>query len=258
MEEHPGEKHIDPRLLSKIKQSEKDGGIFLKDVPNNHIIEAHTQNSVYTIAVIDKEKSKVAIQGNNKHLIQPEVCYLRGSTFGGSMIKVGWIGVGMRLEVNLAASRIITTSTIKTVKVKEDAKKAKELVERALATAPKEVTREEVQISIKKFTQDKFPATMKAEVTLIVSAFSLNGQIAIVSLLEVAHRHGKFDAAKKLIDKFMLEHWCYQAPEVRGDPDFTQKNSWYIERAYQELGLSLPSDLLSVKSNFFLLGMEWN
>lgn len=132
--EHPGEKNIDPRLLAKIKQSEKNGGIFLKDIPDNHIVEAHTQNSVYTIAVIDKEKSKVAIQGNNQHFTQPEVCYLRGSTFGGSMIKLSWIGVGMYLEANPVAGGIMTTSSIKTVKVKEDAKKVKELVEKSLAS----------------------------------------------------------------------------------------------------------------------------
>lgn len=240
--EHPGEKNIDPRLLAKIKQSDKDDGIFLEDVPDNHIVEAHTQNSIYTIAVVDKKKSKVAIQGNNKYLTQPEVCYLRGSTFGGSMIKVGWIGVGMHLEVNLAIGGIMTTSPIKTVKVKEDANKAMELVEKALATAPKEVTKKEAQDSIKKFVQNKFPVTMRSEVTQIISVFSLNGQIAIVCFLEIAHRHGKFDQAKQLIDKFMREHWGYQAPEVRGDPDFTQKNAWYFERIYQELDLPLPSE----------------
>lgn len=69
----------------------------------------------------------------------------------------------------------------------------------------------------------------------------MNGQIVIVTLLESAHRHGKFEEAKELIAKFVSEHWGYQAPEVRGDPGFTQKNAWYIERAYQELGLPLPS-----------------
>ena len=239
---HPGEKHIDPRLLEKIKQSEKDGGIFLKDVPDNHIVEAHTQNSIYAIALVDKEKGRVAVQGNNKHFIQPEVCYLRGSTFGGSMIKIGWIGVGMHLELNLTSGGILTTSSIKTVKVKEDTNKVKELVEKALAIAPQEVTREEVQDSLKKFVQDKFPVSMRTEVISIIDIFSLNGQIAIVSLLEVAYRHKKFDAAKQLINKFFREHWGYQAPEVRGDPDFTQKNAWYIEQAYKELSLPLPSE----------------
>lgn len=240
--EHPGDKHIDPRLLAKIKQSEKDGGIFLKDIPDSYIVEAHTQNSVYTVAVIDKDKSKVAVLGNNKYLAQPEVCYLRGSTFGGSMIKLGWIGVGMHLEINPAVGGIITTSSIKTVKVKKDAKSAKELVKKALVTAPKEVTREEVENSIRQFVHDKFPVAMKVEVTTIINDFSLNGQIVIASLLWVAHRYQKFYAAKQLIARYMQEHWGYQAPEVRGDPDFTQKNAWYLEQAYKELGLPLLSE----------------
>lgn len=240
--EHPGERYIDPRLLAKIKQAEKDGGIFLEDIPDDHIVEVHTQNSVYTIAVIDKVIRKVAVQGSNMHLLQPEVCYLRGSSFGGSMIKVGWIGVGMHFEVNLAAGGIMITSSVKTVKVKEDAERAKELVRKALATAPKEVTKEEAQDFIRRFVEEKFPATMRSEVTAIINDFSLNGQIVISSLLWVAHRHHKFEAVKQLIAKFMREHWGYQAPEVRGDPDFTRKNAWYLERAYKELDLPLPGE----------------
>lgn len=71
----------------------------------------------------------------------------------------------------------------------------------------------------------------------------------IVSLLEVAYRHGKFNAAKQLINKFLQEHWGYQALEVRGDSGFIQKNTWYIERAYKELGIPLPSEGPGEKSD---------
>lgn len=45
MEERPGEKYIDPRLLALIKKSEKDGGIFLKDVIEGSLVQVHTQNN---------------------------------------------------------------------------------------------------------------------------------------------------------------------------------------------------------------------
>lgn len=240
--EHPGEKNIDPRLLAKIKQSEKDGGVFLQDIPNGHIVEVHTRNSVYVIAVIDKEKGKVAIQGNGKHLQQPTVGYLQGSTFGGSMLKVGWIGIGMHLEVQLARGGFLTTSVMQTVEIKKDAKKAKALTEKALATAPKEVTREEARRAIQKFIEDKFPAVLKPEVAQIIKAFSTNGQIAIVTFLETALWREKFEAAKQFIAKFWQEHWSYQAPEIRGDPLFSPANAHYLERAYRELELPLPSE----------------
>lgn len=240
--EHPGEKNLDPRLLAKIKQSEKDGGVFLQEIPNGHIVEVHTGNSVYTIAVIDKEKNKVAMQGNGKHLQQPTVSYLQGSTFGGSLIKVGWIGVGMHLEAQLAGGGVLTTSVIQTVEIKKDAKKAKELMEKSLATAPKEATREEARSAIQKFIEDKFPVALKPEVAQIIETFSINGQIAIVTLLETALWHEKFEAAKQLIFKFWQEHWSYQAPEIRGDHLFSPANAHYLERAYRELELPLPSE----------------
>lgn len=240
--EHPGEKNIDPRLLAKIKQSEKDGGVFLQDIPNGHVVEVHTRTSVYTIAVMDKEKNKVVIQDNGKHLQQPTVGYLHGSTFGGSMIKVGWIGVGMHLEFQLAGGGVLTTSIIQTVDIKEDAKKAKALTEKALATAPKEVTREKARRAIQKFIEDKFPAALKPEVAQIIETFSVNGQIAIVTLLETALWHEKFEAAKQLIFKFWQEHWSYQAPEIRGDHLFSPANAHYLERAYRELELPFPSE----------------
>lgn len=238
--EHQGEKNIDPSLLAKIKQAEKDGGIFLKNIPEDHVVEVHTKNSIYALAVIDKKKSKVVIQGNNKVFLQPEACYLRGSTFGGSMIKIGWIGVGMHLEANPASGGIVTTSSIKTVVVVEDRERARKLIQEACTTEPKKVTKEEAQNSISNFVHKKFPEEIRAEISRILSDFSLNGKIAVVSLLEVAHRHEKFNEAKKLLSKFFQEHWAYQAPEVRGDPAFTQQNAHYIERAYQELELPLP------------------
>lgn len=46
----------------------------------------------------------------------------------------------------------------------------------------------------------------------------------------------------KLLEEFYREHWVYQHPEVRGDPDFTTVNAAYFKRAYQELGIKLPNE----------------
>lgn len=247
--EYPNEKNANHFLLVKIGQTDIDNGVFLQDIPDGHIAEIHTRNSIYTVAVIDKEKGKVAMQGNGEHLQQPTVGYLQGSTFGGSMIKVGWIGIGMHLEIQLAGGGVLTTSVIQTMGIKEDAKKAKELTEKALVTAPKNVTGEEARRAIQKFIEDKFPPTLRPEVAQIIETFSTNGQIAIVTLLEVALWHEKFEAAKQLIFKFWQEHWSYQAPEIRGDHLFSPATAHYLERAYQELELPLPLEDPPQKTN---------
>ncbi len=238
---NPGEQHLDPRLVALIQKSERDGGIFLKDVPNpeDAIVEVHTQNSIYTIAIIDLEKGEVAMQGG-KYLPEPELCYFRGSTFGGSMIKVGWVGVGMHLEVNSSRAGLLTTSSIRTVKVKEDGELAGSMRKKVKVTAPRVMTEAEARAAIQQFVEESFPPNVRPKALDMIGRFSLNGQIAIATLLRYALEQEKFERALALLERFYREHWFYQHPEVRGDPEFTTVNAQYLERAYAELGIALP------------------
>lgn len=238
-----GEEHIDPRLVALMKKSEKDGGILLKDVsgPDESVVEVYTQNSLYEIAIIDVEKGEIAMRGG-KYLPEPELSYLRGSTWGGSMTKVGWIGVGMRLEANCDKAGLLSTSAVKTVKVKRDKARADLMRERAKATARPVMSREEAEAAIRSFMEESFPTGVRTHAQEMVDRFSLNGQIAIATLLRYAHEQEKFDAAMKLLEKFYREHWVYQHPEVRGDPGFTTVNAAYLERAYQEIDMKMPNE----------------
>lgn len=184
-----GEEHIDPRLVALMKKSEKDGGILLKDVPDpdEAVVEVYTQNSLYEIAIIDTEKHEVAVRGNGRVFPEPELCYLRGSTWGGSMVKIGWIGVGMRLEVNGDTSGLVSTSAVKTIKVKKDRARADAMRQRAKATARPPMSLEEAETAIQKFMEESFPAGVHTRAQEMVSRFSANGQIAIATLLRYAH-----------------------------------------------------------------------
>ncbi|OGZ08081.1 MAG: hypothetical protein A3C93_01850 [Candidatus Lloydbacteria bacterium RIFCSPHIGHO2_02_FULL_54_17] len=126
--DHPGRAFIDPKLLAKIEKSEKDGGMFTKDIPEDTLVFVHTNNSVYTLAVIDVESGKIAIQGSGTHFHNPEVVVLHGSTFGGSMIKPDWIGKGMHLEIGLPDRRTLTTSAIRAVSIEHNPERTKELI----------------------------------------------------------------------------------------------------------------------------------
>lgn len=72
-------------------------------------------NSTYTLDRIEGDR-RVLIQGG-KYFPEPKEAILIGSTFGGSMIKIGWIGYTMRMEIAFN-NQIITTSPIKTAKIK--------------------------------------------------------------------------------------------------------------------------------------------
>lgn len=238
-----GREHIDPRLLALIDQSEKDGGIFLKDVPHSDeaVVEVFTKNSLYEIAVIDIDQRKIAMKGG-KYLPEPEVCLLRGSTWGGSMTKVGWIGVGMRLEANCNNAGLLSTSSVRTIKVQRDKARADAMRQQAKATERPAMTEEQATAAIRKFMEDSFPQGIRERAWEFVCEFSLNGQIAIATLLRYAFEQDKFDRALEVVERFYREHWHYQAPEVRGDPGFTTVNAQYLERAYRELGIKMPGE----------------
>ena len=105
--------NLSDEINLNIMQSEKDGGIFLKDMKIGSIIKVQTQNTLYIIKKIsDKEYE---INGNKTYCPVSTKCFISGSTWGGSMIKVGFIGIGMHLE--FCTNKRITTSTIQSITI---------------------------------------------------------------------------------------------------------------------------------------------
>ena len=110
---HP---NLSDQINKNLSQSEKDGGVWLKDVPSNCGIEAHTKNTVYQIRRLGEGWE---IKGNLTYCPDWTPCKIHGSTWGGSMLKMGWIGIGMCLEFSTPRHpRAITTSFIREVWVK--------------------------------------------------------------------------------------------------------------------------------------------
>ena len=94
-------------------QSEGDGGIWVKDIAVGDIVYAQTANTMYVIKRIGEE---MHIKGNSDYCPNWTKATIRGSTWGGSMLKIGFIGVGMHLEVWIEEFGILTTTEIKFVK----------------------------------------------------------------------------------------------------------------------------------------------
>lgn len=94
-------------------------GIHVKDFPN-HVIVVRTKNTVYTFVTNGEDIEGVAHKENGgipSFLFRQAKVQIHGSTWGGSMIKVGYIGVDMRLEFSIPDEGRygITTSTIQSV-----------------------------------------------------------------------------------------------------------------------------------------------
>ena len=74
-----------------------------------------TRNSQYRLTVLDGESGEVLIEGGNLlHGVTPAT--LNGATAGGCAMKLGWIGVGLRMELSVGGVRV-TTSPVRSIEI---------------------------------------------------------------------------------------------------------------------------------------------
>ncbi len=67
-----------------------------------------TDNSVYRITILRPHSREVLVQGGKFFPERTRAC-LSGSTFGGSCLKIGWVGLGLHLEFHAGDQWIITS-----------------------------------------------------------------------------------------------------------------------------------------------------
>ena len=83
-------------------------GVSLVELSPIEELEVCTRNTVYRITVLSTTEARVLVQGGRYFPIQSEV-RLNGSTLGGSLLKVGWVGCGFCMEFMQGTQRITTT-----------------------------------------------------------------------------------------------------------------------------------------------------
>jgi hypothetical protein len=98
-------------------------GIFLRDYPN-HMIQVRTQYTLYTFITRNGapfvEGIATANDGGSVRYLAEQTggILIQGSTWGGSMLKLGYIGVDMHLEFDFGKPRqCLTTSRIASIQV---------------------------------------------------------------------------------------------------------------------------------------------
>ena len=94
--------------------SDRDG-ISLRELEPLGTLLARTENSVYRVIPLEAGSSRILIQGG-RFFPEPTEVRFSGSGFGGSFLKLGWIGLGLRMEILWDGQRIIT-SRIRAVQV---------------------------------------------------------------------------------------------------------------------------------------------
>jgi hypothetical protein len=79
-----------------IIQSEIEGGVYLGDLPPSTVLQIQTLNHCYTAVLLGG--SEALLSGHPEFCPQPVQVAIAGSTWGGSMLKLQYVGRGMHLE----------------------------------------------------------------------------------------------------------------------------------------------------------------
>ena len=98
-----------------IKAASQADGIGLIDVDAFTTLVVRTDNSVYRITILTPHLREVLVQGGKFFPERTRAC-LSGSTFGGSCLKMGWVGLGLHLEFH-AGDQWVITSRVRSIAV---------------------------------------------------------------------------------------------------------------------------------------------
>ena len=93
-------------------------GVGLGELEALSTLLIKTLNSLYRVIVLEPPRPRILIQGGR---FFPELTEARlaGASFGGSLLKLAWLGCGLRMEVCSDGQRIVT-SPVQSIEVRKD------------------------------------------------------------------------------------------------------------------------------------------
>lgn len=114
MDPHP---NLHPVITDRITEQEKLGGIDVSALEAGTKLAVKTiSGSLYNIEILGDHK--VRVQGG-RHYNEPFECFFSGSTWGGSMMKLAWIGKNMCMELPhpTKPGYVVTTTPVESAKI---------------------------------------------------------------------------------------------------------------------------------------------
>ena len=95
-------------------QSEREEGLCVENLKVGDLLELETKNRTYFIE--NRGNGQILISGHPKYCPQPTPVELHGSTWGGIILKPGFIGLHMSLAFRHPQHGVIRTSRIQEIR----------------------------------------------------------------------------------------------------------------------------------------------
>lgn len=111
--------YIDPEMERLIREQENKSGLNVTGLEKGTKLNVETNNSIYRIVVVDGREITI-MGGMTKdgeiRFPKPIPAMFIGSTWGGSMMKIDWIGQDMNMEI-IIGQEVLYTSRVKNVEI---------------------------------------------------------------------------------------------------------------------------------------------
>jgi hypothetical protein len=105
-----------PRPLEAfVREPGCSDGIDFLSLQVGTVVNVLTRYSCYRLVVLSPEDGRALVTGGRLFAESTEV-RIEGATAGGTAIKPGWIGIGLRLEMSGPLNRV-TTSVVQSVTI---------------------------------------------------------------------------------------------------------------------------------------------
>jgi hypothetical protein len=95
-------------LASFVLEAGCEDGIAIESVDPGATLIVQTTHSEYRLVVSNSARRAVLVRGGNL-FTDATPAVLQGATAGGNLVKTGWIGVGLHMELWVGRRRIITS-----------------------------------------------------------------------------------------------------------------------------------------------------
>ena len=98
--------HLSDEINDNVEKSETSG-ILITALEKGDVVKIHTGEGDYKFTIVDPQKSMVRAEGGGFKKGGQEV-FLAGSNWGGTMLKMYWVGPDTRIE----AGRLVLPWTL--------------------------------------------------------------------------------------------------------------------------------------------------
>lgn len=107
--------HGPTSLPPAARGAEDEGGVDVRTLVAGTEVVVDTSNSRYRFVMLDEGSLRAVVRGGGRFDHQAEV-RITGSTYGGSLLRIGWIEPGLFLELAVGGKRL-GTSRVRSVRI---------------------------------------------------------------------------------------------------------------------------------------------